>query len=1034
MLFPTFANVASASPIVVAQAQQGTITGTVRSAGGALLGNADISIDGPGGQKKTKSDANGAFGFTEPTGSYTITVSHGGFQSGETDVVVGGAQNVMVVVTLNETDLSNLRVIGRSNATSTRNAAQFNVSSSPTQTITQETISQRDPLALTELLSELPGVQVNNIGPGGNSTTATPNQSIAIHGFTLETKLLIEGHPVSSGVFGSFFTQFLDAGLISSVQVTKGAGLTGATAGQSAIGTINVRTIDFTQNDSGFIRGGIDSFGTSYYSAVADVNFLKDNRLSVILGLSTKPYEGPTKGYYAPNFDYHSAPSGTYGGPYLPQNDAGLINTLFDDSNTDTLHSELAKVRYKFSDVTSIQGEFFGAQGKYNPQGGSYSSLEGNVTVAQCTNSGALPTASSPCSASSSYNAPWTQNLVGQTIPGYSLYPGSNVLSNNPNFSAEFRTAYKDDTFVFRPYAAVINRTIDGSQEVNVPGNGVEINSTYYDDFYQVTNPANCTVAFTKPNGNGAFGPCFAGNAALGSVPYVIDPKTPHSFAAQSTNVPSCSVATPCYTTGTYFDNAGVYGYGTPFNQPELDQLNGYTFTYVHPFGANTATLQFDHFQDDTQKLEGDTSSLAVGPYKGCQYVVGLGVNPQQGTLGYQPCVAPGTQLPETPLLIPETIISQSDLSLDLQYQLASNLQFDFGNFFTLYKSFAQIENPNLVASYALYGAANKNWTGSTSIAPVSLVSNDATYAHYDPHFGFVFRPNRDIAVRASAGSSISTPYASQISGLTKVQLAGQSATVPQNVITEPNTSLKPEETVAFDLGSDIRLGGGTILSGDLFDDTVHNKWVTFNNPIPTPAGIPDAPGGTVINQVTNASRQVAYGIEGSIANLPRLGFGYTANATIERSYYADLPLSLFQNTAAGTVYTTPFNGEQTSGTAYATGYASLQYRGERNSLVRVGMRYLGANNSNYVPAYVAFDGQVAFDVAKNTTLQLSADNFTNVSFNTLLARATYAAGTQPVAQSVGTNGVTSYNAGSVAQDIFAIPYKTVRFSLTHHF
>ncbi len=1030
LVVPTVPVPAFAAGVVVGQTQQSVkIAGTVRAAGGNLLGGAEVSIASAAGKQTTKSDASGAFSFNVVPGPYTITVSHGGYQSGEEDVVAQSGTTLSVVVTLNETDLSTLKVIGRANATSgasAGNAAQFNVTSSPVQTLTRETIVERDPLALTDLIAELPGVQINNIGAGGSSTTATPNQSIAVHGFSLETKLLVEGHPVVSGVFGTFFTQFLDSGLVGSVQVSKGAGLTGATAGQSAIGTVNVRTIDFTKNDSGFIRGGVDSYGTSYFSALADLNFLKDKKLSLIIGKSVKPFEGQTKGYLAPNFDYSDSPSGTSGGPFLPQNDSGIINQLYDDSNTNTLQSELVKARYRFSDVTSITGEFFGAQGRYNPQGGSYSSLEGFVTVAQCTNSGALPTAAAPCTAASSYNAPWAQNLIGTVTPGYSLFPGSNVLSNNPNFSAEFRTAIGNDSLVFRPYTAVINRLIDGTGEVNYPGNGATINGTTYQAWYQVTNPANCTVQFSKPNANGAFGPCYTSDATINATPYVVNPNVPHSFATQSALVPGCSVANPCYTTGTTYDNAGVYGYGTPYNQPELDQLNGYTFTYVHPFGPNTLTLQFDHFQDYTQKLQGDTTAIG-GIDAGCSYIVGTANNPAKGSLGYQSCVPVGAPLPTTPLYVPPTVISQSDLSLDLNYQLSPNVQFDFGNFFTLYKSFGQIEDPALIASYALYGAANPTWAGSTSLAPVSLVLNNATYAHYDPHIGFVFRPSRDAAIRLSGGSSISTPYATQISGLTKVSLAQQTQANGQNVITEPNATLKPEEVVAFDLGGDLRLAGGTILSGDLFSDNVHNAWVTFNNPVPTPVGIPAAPGGTVINQVTNVSQHRAYGLELGIANLPRYGFGYNVSGTLERSFLTNLPVSLF---AAAT---TPYNNEQLSGVAYATGYATAQYRGPRNSLVRIGMKYNGANNSNYVPAYVSFDGTIGFDVAHNTHFQLAANNFTNVSDNTFLARATYAAGIAPVAEQIGANGLTTFPS-TKAQDIYAIPFRTIRFSLTRSF
>jgi hypothetical protein len=1026
MFCPQVAAAAAAADTTIAQAQQTvTLTGRVRSGAAQPIGGADVTISGGDLHRSAKSDASGTFRFNVPPGVYTITVNHGGYQSGTTEITLAAGTPITIAITLSESDLSNLRVIGKTGTTTSKNTAQFNISSSAQSTLTAETINERDPQDLTQLLGELPGVQINSIGTGGYSTTATPNKNLTIDGFDVETKTLIDGHPVSSGVFGTFFTQFLDSGLIQAVQIAKGAGLNGATAGQSAIGTINFQTYQFTPNDSGFIKGGYDSYNGSFYSALADVNFGRNNRWSVIAGKSVHGYNGPTDGYNAPNYDYEDSPSGTSNGPYLPQTDTGIINGIYDLSDTWTLASELAKARYKFSDSTSLQLEFFGAQGKYNPQGGAYADFEGFVTVAPCTNSGKVPAnGAAGCTASSTYNAPWTQDLIGTLQPGYNQFPGSNVTNNEPTFNAEFRTTLKNDTIFFRPYIAVVNRDIDGSQEPNYPGNGADIDGTTYEGWYEVTNPANCTVQFVAPNAKGASGPCYQSNAALGSVPYVVNPNVPHSFASQSSSVPNCSPATPCFTTGTAASNAGIYGYGTPYDQPELDRLSGYTFSYIHPFGASNLTLQFDHFMDDTQKDQGDQSPLG-GMYAGCYEVVGSGVNPAPGTLGYQSCVPTGTTLPETPVQIPETVVTQSDLSLDLQFALTPKLQVDFGNYYTLYRAYGQIENPATIAEYALYGEANAGWTGSSSIAPLNFVQSNATYAHYDPHLGFVFRPTRDISIRATAGSSISTPYASQLSGLTKVTLAAQGNPDGYNLITESNPALRPEEVVAFNLGGDFRLSSGAIAAVDFFDDAVHNAWQDFDAVIPTPANLPQAPNGTEVSQYQNVSLHEAQGVDVSIQNTPAIGFGYYATASLLRSYLQNLPDALFINGAA----VTPYDGEQLPGVAYTKGYASVQYAGVANSLFRLGVEYNGPNNGYYVPAFFMFDASARVRVAKRLYFQLSANNFSNVNLNTYLSEATYAAGTSAVQQSF-SNGTYTYP--SHVQDIYAVPFKTIKASLTY--
>ena len=64
-------------------------------------------------------------------------------------------------------------------------------------------------------------------------------------------------------------------------------------------------------------------------------------------------------------------------------------------------------------------------------------------------------------------------------------------------------------------------------------------------------------------------GPAYIGSAA-----------TPHGSPRRRTR-PTCSPTPPytCFTTTTGSQNDGTVGYSTPFSQPELDRLNGYTFS-----------------------------------------------------------------------------------------------------------------------------------------------------------------------------------------------------------------------------------------------------------------------------------------------------------------------------------------------------------------------------------------------------------------------------------------------------------------------
>jgi len=168
------------------------------------------------------------------------------------------------------------------------------------------------------------------------------------------------------------------------------------------------------------------------------------------------------------NFTGATPPIGTFSAPQNLTNDIATILTDFSD--TYSLNAELAKMRYKFSDATSLSLEFLGLQGRFDPQGGAYGQFAGYATIPQCLN-GSTGGFGAACTATSEFNTPAASAFIGQGgTPLYAFFPGSDVRQNSPNFNADFRTTFKNDTILLRPYTAAINRLIDGTQENNVPG------------------------------------------------------------------------------------------------------------------------------------------------------------------------------------------------------------------------------------------------------------------------------------------------------------------------------------------------------------------------------------------------------------------------------------------------------------------------------------------------------------------------------------------------------------------------------------
>ncbi len=1021
---PVLAETIGAAAVSQATQQSATIDGRVNGSSAAGLAGAIVNIDGPV-RASTTTDGSGKFTFNVPPGAYTITVNKGGYQTGSTQVVATSAIAVTISVGLTESSLGNLQVIGRTSVNATGNAAKFNISSSSNSALSQAAIQDRNVPEIAKLVSTLPGVVVTT-----NSASVVNN--FRIRGTTAETKTQLDGHPISSGVSGTFLASFTDSGLLSSVDVLKGAGLNGPTAGESAVGTVNLRTPDFGAKDTSFLQGGVDNYGASFYTALVDINL--GTKLSFIFGKSFSGYRGNNfgasvdgivaggtgSGATATNPGPKIGPTGTYQTPYLTNSLAAYNN---DFSSTQTLNAQLAKVRYKFSDATSVSAEFFGSQGQYDPEGGSYGQFVGYATLPQCLTKGVAANGAS-CNLTSVYNSPFVQGQVGQAnTPLYTFFPGTVIRNNNPNFDLDFKTTFKNDTILLRPYTASINRLIDGSGQNSVYANGP---TQVAQGSYAVISNANCQVQFIAPTATGgAKGPCYASGAAS-NTPGFVTSTTGLSTTFPVTTSPAgiyCSLAVPCYTTPTQQDNAGQWGFGTTSTQQEIDKLAGYTFTYIHPVGNNIYNFSIDHYYDDTQSYQSDASPLVSG----CAFTQLGGNAPKASDPGYQPgckLIGPnGTNTvvyKPTPLAVPETFSSITSFSLTAQFQLQPDLEFDFGNYFTTYRINAQQEDPAFLAAFIAAQTAAGNPV-NTNIAPIRLSGFTNKESHYDPHFGFVYRPSRDLAIRATAGSSVSIPYASQVSGLETVV-----PTTASTTITAPNPNLQAEVVVAEDIGLDYRFGHGAVFAGDIYNNVIHNTWITENALLANPPQGFASGGVYYLSSTFNGPEEHSKGIELNVASLPALGFGYSLSTSFNRTYYANLPPSYL------VVATKDFNWIQQYGEPYSKGYLNLQYAGLRNSLLRLGVDYEGPGNSANYTSYFQFDAGLRLGFANKIEFLTSVENLTDLTFGAPLGHAVAFQGVVPVQEQL-VNGVVVYSNGP-SRGISAPLPRTFRFSLVKRF
>lgn len=1017
---------ATNDPTLVSQATQAssTISGQVTTAGGAGIAGAAVSLDGPQ-RLSTTTDASGNFSLSVAPGVYTITVNKGGFQSGSTQVVAAGGATETVSVALTESSLSNLQVIGRTAANLGTNAAKFNISSSPSATLSQSFIQVRDVPDLPKLVTTMPGIIAT-------TNSSTNNSFFRIHGLGQETLVLIDGHPISSGVSGTFLGQFTDTGLLGGIDVLKGAGLNGPTAGESAVGSLNIRTSDFTAKDTAYLQGGLDNYAGSFYTLLANIDI---GKFQFVLGKSFSGYTGLSYGQFgygivsgnvgsggtAVNGGAKPNPTYTYNPPYLTNNLVAYQQPL---GSAQVLNSQLGKVRYNFSNATSIAFEFFGTQSTILPEGYLFAQFLGFATPPNCLTGGKAAGGAS-CGQNSAYNSPFVNVIGAANTPLYTFFPATNISNNNPNFNLDFKTTIKNDTLLLRPYTATIERLTDATQANRVYGNG---NNQVAQGSYAVTNNANCQVQFIAPTAaGGAKGPCYQiggnqwGPAFVGALPagtLTAFPTTTTPFAT------ACSVAAPCFTSPTQQSNSGVWGFGTPSYSQEVDKLAGYTFSYIHPVGANIYNFSIDHYYNDTVSYVGDPTPLAAG----CTFTQSGGPPPKSvNDPGYQAgCTLIGPNgtnainYKATPLSIPDTFQSVTSFALTAQFQITPKLEFDFGNYLTQYTIWGQQESPAFLNAFTAAQTAAGD-APNAGLAPIVLTGFVNSASHYDPHFGFVWRPQANVAVRLTGGSSISVPYASLVSGLTT-----PTSCTNGTCFTVPAPNLLPEIVVAEDIGSDYRLKNGTVFSLDLFNDFVHNTWLQTNVPIPAPPGYP-AGGTYLLLQNLNGAGRWSRGFEFTAADMPQLGLGYSISGTFNRLSYVNLPASFLM---LGTY--TP-DGAQDYGQPYTKGYANIQWAMKNDSLVRFGADYEGPGNPANSFAYFQYDAgiRIGFTHPKGLALQAAAENLTNFNPGAVYAHAIGIQGITPVNQTLHPDGTYTYNNGPTRGLSAPLPL-TVRFGIIY--
>jgi hypothetical protein len=537
----------------------GSIRGTVDDDDGSPVAGAAVSVAGPV-REATKTDASGTFAFTGlPNGQYDIAVSKGGYQtSASSPIAVSSATPVTLAIILHVASFSSLRTIA---AVKSNRESTFNTSTASVNVVTAQAFVQQGATQVTPVLNEIPGIQISY--PGASANGAAPGAITFPNirdGLSYETATLIDGHPLSVGLYGDYVTTFLNPYLLQSAEIIKGPGAMAPQVNYAINGTVNFRTKDPTADPQTFyLAGGSNRNGGEYALGASDT--ILNGRLGFVFGVAG--LWDPSAIRNIPVYFDPGSGAGFLNGVNLYPYGCGQLNPLQNTNpkqfysraynactvlGTTTVsapylnNSELVKLRYKIGERTFLTASYLGSQ--------SWANQSGNTSAV-------IPAVFTPGAGYRGSLAPGSGvDVLTEAYDGQPQFEEN----NEPIFQAELSTAVGNDTLLARYYHA----TIDRNQFTS-------FSNPFY-PYQQTTNLYGTLEGYSSTS-------IFNGG------PQTVD----------------------------------QYNY---FNEPEIDKVAGYSLEYTHPFGENdelsfaadtTHSTSVNYYQD----VEYGGSQCQYGDYQG---------------------------------------------------------------------------------------------------------------------------------------------------------------------------------------------------------------------------------------------------------------------------------------------------------------------------------------------------------------------------------------------------------------------------------
>jgi hypothetical protein len=937
-------------PVAPAGAQTGagptTVQGTVTDDTGSPVANASVSLTGTS-SASGKTDAKGRFAFANvPSGVYTITVVKGGYQTTTISDQVAYGGTVSIPVTLHGATLTTLRNIGTVKATRQGN---FNTSTASVNVVTAQTFQDQGATQVTQVLNQVPGVQISF--PGSSANGASPG-AITFpnirNGLSYETATLIDGHPLSVGLYGDYVTTFLNPYLLGDAEIIKGPGAMAPQVNYAINGTVNFRTKDPTPDAETFYtvgasnyNAGVFAFGVSdtigRLGFVVGIAGLDDpsairnepvyfdpgsgSGFTYVPGATTEPANFYPYGCNALNPLNKTSPTLFYSRAY---NTCSVVATSTVSGDYNNL-AELLKLRYKIGDRTFFTASYFGSQTTSNQSGNTSELVQSTFTPG------------------AGYHGPLAPGTpIDVLLEPYDAQPQFET-NNEPIFQAELSTAINNDTVVARYYHATIER-------LQTAGNGDAFNP-----YPQVTN-------------------------VYGTDQILPSPAPPTPFNGQTA--------------------ISQYNY---YNEPEIDKLGGWSFEYTHPFSdSNEVSFAVDNTVSTSvnyyQEVGFDGSQCQLGSYQGSycfdtSTAIPSGASQNFTTWHLRDRAQITSKFAATLALYENTYRSTYPTNCTNNF-----VNVDSNGYQTTCLPNGTLDTwEGYKAPYSF-----------VSNVPVNFQTN--TTAHFDERLGLEWRPQQSVAVRFSAGSSIAPPFLDLLSEANGISYNPEKDRFAVQTIN--SGTLHAETAFGYDLGGDYAFHDGvTFASTDFYLTNLFGQFLNQTYPIGTcPVSACGATGIPLYAQTNlNLSNARYEGIELGIKRVPQVGWGFSLSGSTQRGYPYDLPPNFYCGNASNAItvkcipgkpstyntnlsiisgqnYTGEFinsTGSTTYGVSnqsvpYLQGNAEVSYHFRNGAFVLFGDTLYGKNNSLNEPPFGLAYASINYPVTPDVAIQVSGTNIFN--------------------------------------------------------